>query len=487
MAIAGRDAQNAAPPYALIVLTALTVIFAACAVWMYLNWDKSQQKLTELQQRQTQLGASGKAYNAIEAEAKKAKNRPNVFSYLLSQRDDLRSAIVADPALSNEDIQKTIDGAIQNAQVSLGQETSASLPGLPLSEVLNTLANACQTRNQTIAGLNTSLAAAETSAQQYLAKLQAVQNEAQEFTASTSRETQARQAMVVEQLTQWNANLDQLRNDLDGLQQAVSASKTLAQQQVQDIQETLTKNKKRLQALIDKVQQWRKEGGIDFTGMVSSADGKIVTIVPGQNKVFIDISQTDHLPLSLQFEVFSPDEHITASTKSKGTVQVVRVGPQLSECQVIRISHNQVIMPGDLVVNTVYDRENEYIFRVIGEFDIDGDSRPDRNGAKNVEALIQRWGGKVVPELEVQTDFLVVGAEPLLPEKPDSFDQAAIALYEEKLQERQNYMDIQGRAVDLSIPILNSKRFLYLLGLGDRSELEPLDMNASDPWPPEQR
>ena len=79
-----------------------------------------------------------------------------------------------------------------------------------------------------------------------------------------------------------------------------------------------------------------------------------------------------------------------------------------------------------------------------------------------------------MPELHVQTDFLVVGAEPYIPSRPDEFDQAALDLYNQELQKFNDYMNTIGRATDLSIPMLNHKRFLYLLGLGDRSPLEPI-------------
>lgn len=207
-------------------------------------------------------------------------------------------------------------------------------------------------------------------------------------------------------------------------------------------------------------------------------------MVAGENILLIDLGQADHLPLSLQFEVFSPVERITENTPSKGTIEVVRIGPKLSECQVVHTAPGQSIIAGDLIVNTVYDRQNKYVFRVIGEFDVDGSGKPDLNGAKSVELLIERWGGEVVGELQVQTDFLVVGSEPLVPTKPDGYDQAAVALYEQKVKEYQAYLEAQNRAVTLSIPMLNHKRFLYLLGLGNRGLEEPLDYNKSDAWPP---
>ena len=488
MAIAGRNVQGAPPPYALIVLVMLTVILAAAAVWLYIKWDRSNHELVEVRQRQEHLltsrEAKDKPYKTAEAEALKAEGRPSVVGYLLNQREELRSSIAAEAGLSNADLEQKIEAALQGARASLGQDQEVSLSGLPLVEVIKTLSQAYDTQSQALSYREDTLAGAEASAKQAHEQMQAVKTNADEYAAQVRSDMQARQAMVEQYLKDWDANLDKLRKDLDSLQETLRTEKGLARDKIEAIQKDLNDNKRRLQALIDKVQQWRKEGGIDFTGVVSQADGKIVTMVAGQNIVLIDIGQAEHLPLSLQFEVFSPAERITESTPSKGTIEVVRVGPKLSQCQIVHTTPGQSIIAGDLIVNTVYDRQNKYVFRVIGEFDVDGSGKLDPNGAKSVELLIERWGGKVVPELAVQTDFLVVGSEPQVPAKPDEFDLAAMALYEQKLKEYKAYVDAQNRAVALSIPMLNHKRFLYLLGLGNRSLREPLDYDESDPWPP---
>ncbi len=488
MAIAGRDVQGAAPPYALIVFVMLTVILAAGAVWLYLTWDRSAQELAEVQDRQQRLLTSRQAkdqpYKTVEAEALQAQGRPSVVSYLISQRDELRSDITADASLSNADIRQKIAAALQAARDSLGQEREASLLGMKLLAVIETLSQAYASQSQELSGCENSLAVAEKRAKQAEDAMKAVRSSADQHRAEVDSQMQARQALVMAQLKKWDANLDTLRNELNNLSKTLATEKGKARDEVEAIQKSLTQNKRRLQALLDKVQMWRKESGIDFTAVVGQADGKIVSIVPGQNKVFIDIGQAEHLPLSLQFEVFSPVERITESSRSKGTIEVIRVGPELSECQIVRTAHEQSINAGDLIVNAVYDRENKYVFRVIGEFDVDGNGRADPNGAKNVEVLIKRWGGEVVDELKVQTDFLVVGWEPRVPAKPDEFDLAAMALYEQRLKEYKAYLDAQDRATELSIPMLNHKRFVYLLGLGDRLPQVPLGYDESDPWPP---
>ena len=489
MAIAQTDVQRATPPYALVVFAVLSVILAASSVWLYLKWDKSQKKATELEQQQSSLlaarEAGDKSHQEVIEEAQNAEGSPSVVSYLMAQRAGLRTSVAGDAALSNADIQSRVDAALKDAQSSLSEEGSGGLSGLPLVEVIKNLTNAYSAQRLAISELDSARKAAQDSEQRAQQQLQAVKATASQNLGQVRSDVKARWDQLDEYLKVWEANLEELRGHLATMQESKRKGEELAQEQLDAMQAELDDNKDRLGSLIEKVQKWRGEGGIEFAGMVSRADGKIVKIVPGQNMILIDIGEGEHLPLSLKFEVFSPTERLTDRTKSKATIEVVRVSPKVSECQIVRTARNQTIMPGDVIVNAVYDRQNQYIFRVIGGFDLDGSGDLDVGGAQSLEALIERWGGQVVGDLHVQTDFLVVGSEPQVPIEPDGFDQAAVALYEQKVKERAAYVQEQDRAVKLSIPILNHKRFLYLLGLGDRSELEPVfseeELGASAP------
>ena len=476
MAIAQTDAQQTSPPYVLIIFAFLTVLLAAAAVWLYIKLDKSKEELVKVQSQQNSLLTSSqskdKSYQDVMNEALTSTGSPSVVEYMLNQRTLLRSRLVSNTGLDDAGIQSEIDAALEAAQESLAETASASLSGLPLVEVVKTLTRAYESQRQALIDLDGSLSAAQASAQSAQDRSRQIQTAAEASLAQIRADVQARRDKLDRDLSEWNSHLEKIQADLKSLSQSLRTKEDIAQQKLEDLQKDLVDNKKRLESLIDKVQQWRQEGGIDFTGMVSKADGKIITVIPGQDIVLIDIGEGNHLPLSLQFEVFSPGELITEHTKSKATIQVVRVRTGLSECQIVRLAKNQALMPGDLIVNSVYDRQNKYVFRVIGEFDIDGSGRPDIGGIQNLQGLIQRWGGQVVNDLQVQTDFLVVGLEPEVPDEPDMFDQAAVALYEQKRKEREAYMQEQSRAMNLSIPILNHKRFLYLLGLGDRSEVE---------------
>ena len=79
--------------------------------------------------------------------------------------------------------------------------------------------------------------------------------------------------------------------------------------------------------------------------------------------------------------------------------------------------------------------------------------------------MIQRFGGKVAEELDVQTDYLVLGAEPAPPVKPkEEAPQPVWETYREQLKVYERYLNIKKMAEDLNVPILNTNRFLDFVG-----------------------
>jgi hypothetical protein len=83
-----------------------------------------------------------------------------------------------------------------------------------------------------------------------------------------------------------------------------------------------------------------------------------------------------------------------------------------------------------------------------------------------VKRLITQWGGEVVPDINVDTDFVVLGAEPQVPvlSKDDLQDPVQKAIYDRAVAESEAYANISAKARDYKIPILNQNRFLYMIG-----------------------
>ena len=80
-------------------------------------------------------------------------------------------------------------------------------------------------------------------------------------------------------------------------------------------------------------------------------------------------------------------------------------------------------------------------------------------------------GGKVTDQINIDTDFLILGSEPQLPNfSKEELDQPLNA---DKLAKAKAALDtvneIRNEARDLHIPILNQNRFLYFVGYYDQA------------------
>jgi len=155
----------------------------------------------------------------------------------------------------------------------------------------------------------------------------------------------------------------------------------------------------------------------------------------------------------------------------KGSIEVTQVGPGYSVCRVVREDRAQPIMEGDLVANLVYDPKAKYNFLVYGNFDLDGDGRPNPNDAGVIKRLVTQWGGRLATEVNVNTDFIVMGIEPAVPVlgEEDKDDPLKVREHQEAVQARERYLNIRDSATRLSIPILNQNRFLYYVGYFDQA------------------
>src|SRR6185503_12312932 len=127
---------------------------------------------------------------------------------------------------------------------------------------------------------------------------------------------------------------------------------------------------------------------------------------------------------------------------------------------------------GDLIVNLIYDPATKYNFMVYGDFDLDQNGQATPADAEVVKRLITQWGGILTDKVNVDTDFVILGKEPVLP--PFNKDELADPFNQKKLSDAQAaldaYQDVVKSARDLHIPIMNQNRFLYFIGYFDQSK-----------------
>ncbi len=297
-----------------------------------------------------------------------------------------------------------------------------------------------------------------------------------------------------------NKNVEQIRAEKDAALQQVQQT---TQQQSQGFETAATDLRKQLEAAqtqintvnsqngelgaqvkkleteLDKTRQKLNEIRVDPTkAVVRQPDGHIIRL-PGNNICFIDLGSGDQVTAGLTFEVFDKTDGVPSAgdptnednlPKGKASIEVIRVGPTTSECRVTRLSPGAALSEGDLIVNLVYDRNTKYNFLVYGNFDLDQNGVATPQDAEVIKRLITQWGANVVKDLNVDTDFVVLGREPQIPERPKEDDPIAKAKYDATVAEAEAYADISARARAYRIPILNQNRFLYLVGYYDQAK-----------------
>lgn len=262
--------------------------------------------------------------------------------------------------------------------------------------------------------------------------------------------------------------VEKLEREFDESRKRSDVELTNARTQRQAAEGRLTDLQKRLAAQQERMGELMI--GPERLATARQPDGRILTAVPGDNAVYIDLGKSQGLVLGLQFAVYSAKSGIPDDGRAKAQIEVIGIGNSSAECRIVSVAGGEVIVEGDLIANPIYDRERPLTFVVLGEFDLDRDGAFDRSGAATVEALVTTWGGRVSNEVTPLTDFVVLGAAPKKP-KP-SADAAggtagapSTAAPNDPVARAWNrYQDVSGLAKSLSVPVLTQDTFLNFLG-----------------------
>jgi hypothetical protein len=402
-----------------------------------------------------------------------------VMDIALQQRDEMAQAITGtapDPG--------TVDGvtkAAADALTAAGAKLKAAnitLGGHGLVGALNTLVDAVTNQQSQIKDLNGQITAANRSvadAQKAVADHDAARDKQ---IADIRAQAQADTQRVDEQLASNQAILTELQKDeTDAAAKNQAAAQSNAAQ-LADRTRQLAKMRDQLQAYEAKLGNRRPDVS---NAAIRQADGRIVRI-PNNSVCYINLGQGDEVSPGLTFEVYGATDGIPGIPANvtgdeqlpvgKASIEVVRVGATSSECRIVRITPGAVLQEGDLIENLVYDPNTKYNFFVYGDFDLADTGRPNDGDAAVVKRLITQWGGKLADKINVDTDFVVLGKEPVLPNY--SAEELAQPLYADKATKAQakidEYHDIEQQAKDLHIPILNQNRFLYYIGYYDQAK-----------------
>ncbi|RJP42409.1 MAG: hypothetical protein C4547_00690 [Phycisphaerales bacterium] len=197
-----------------------------------------------------------------------------------------------------------------------------------------------------------------------------------------------------------------------------------------------------------------------------NGDGVILTAVPGDDAVYIDLGRRDALILGMRFAVYSSKTGIPADGRAKASIRVESLSETSAECKVLWVAPHEVILEGDLVANPIYERDRSLTFVVVGDFDVDCDGQLDGDGPSRIEALVTNWGGRVVEDVTALTDFVVVGVPPTGPRLAGDVSPELQSRQEAVQRRLARYNAVVDSAKTLSIPMLPQQVFKNFLGYG---------------------
>jgi hypothetical protein len=477
---------------ALITWTVAMSIACVTAIilcfYFYIDASHAREALGTAQTKYKEIVADNALNSAEISEAKSLKGTTGfnpsatVVDILMKQRDDLAKLAAgdADYAKAVQASNNTIQTAMTRAKTAGG----ATMPATAnLSDTVNALSNALTARQAEVDNLKQQLKDANTRLQANAGEMQAMRQAMDQQLAQVRQQADAATASASSDRSSKDEQLNTISSDFDG--QLKAATENINQQQVQigDLNKQI--NEKNL--MIAQLQQ--RLGDIRpnvAQQTVRQGDGHIIRL-PGNGVAFIDLGSGDHVVPGMTFEVYdraegvpAPGDHANNDNlpTGKGAIEVLRVGPTSSECRIVKTQLGKVISEGDVVANLIYDKNHKNGFYVYGNFDLtkDGPAGPnDQPRPQDVEVikrLINQWGGTVVDKISVNTDFVVLGKEPVVPEytKEQLNDPLMVAAYNKAQDELQRYETVVDQAKALHIPILNQPRFLYMTGYYEMSK-----------------
>lgn len=202
---------------------------------------------------------------------------------------------------------------------------------------------------------------------------------------------------------------------------------------------------------------------------LTDPDATVVSQIPDQNKVYLNIGRDKNLKKGIAFSVYDPDKIVRLEGEqprdAKAIVEIINVDESTAVGLVVRRRPRAVVNDGDALVNLVFDPNRVFTFHVFGQFDIDADGDIDDNGVEAIKSLVARANGQFSEDIGFATVYVVLGVAPKLPQQPeDEFDLPKMRIYRVELENYQAYQDRINQARELGIPVLNQNRFLDLVG-----------------------
>jgi len=442
--------QRGSPPYLTIVFVLLFLVATTMAVLFYLSADKAQTANTENEQLLDRLVSRAQRNEGrIQQLMRKAAQQRDVtvVGELTDQLDELTTAITGKTTPADQTLEevRTLMESVEGAEGLAAALRSAI-------DQRDQARQNVQDLNDELASCTQQLKEKEDQLAQLIMKQKEQRRDDRQQLVDLQNQLEQREEAHEKQLEEARQKWQETRAQLD----ATIAEKTQQVEQLrrrtQALDLQLTEAKRRLQ---------EQEGSGEAA--LPQPDGQVVNVMREQEFCYINIGKDSNVRAGNTFAVY-PSTGIPEDGSSKGRIVVVNPKENVSACRIVEEDPRDPILEGDLVGNVAFDPTRTYRFAVEGYFDLHGTGRASATGAEEIKTLIRRYGGEVTDELDVQTDFLVLGYKPYISEPGRNASPQEIAAYNARKSTLQSYERAKARALELNIPILSTNKFLSLIG-----------------------
>jgi predicted nucleic acid-binding Zn-ribbon protein len=466
---ARRRKQSNAMLYTLITFVGLFIVATTVAVIYYVEAEDNRTRLTDMQNQIDNL-ADSREQNALGTIVGTKASRKSWLGTMVEHLDRTTSIIVGGvPETTSAEAKiNDVNVKVQNAQ-KLAQEhidiTDPNTTGLVqiISDLTAVLENTKKAQLATQKDLDDQIAKFESTQKAYSEREQAIQGEKDklqeqvnniqkdydDLRARLEQSTDQQIEVIRKQLEQANANLTTLNDELLKTQAELKMSEDMLRLAQQEVMEIVPPP--------------------DHEVLASKSDGQIILIDDQAKVVHLNIGSDQHVYRGLTFTVYDRNAPIPKDGKGKAEIEVFDVAATYSAARITRSETKSPILLGDIAANLIWSSDKANVFVIAGDFDLDSDGNNDENAISKIKALIEKWGGRVVDTISIDTDFLVLGNQPLVPLQQPTMEQleldpGAMQRYEALIARLNRYNQIQSQAQALWIPVFKYERFLYFIG-----------------------
>ena len=465
---ARRRKPSNAMLYTLIIFVGLFIITTTIAVIYYVRAEDYRTRTTDLQSQIDEL-----------ANSREQQTKGTIIGTRLSQKSWLGTMV--------DYLDTTVSIIVGGVPQPTSSEVKVNNASTEFTNALNIVNKHIDIGDpnttgliQIVKGLTAEL---ESTKKLQLATQEQLNNLQEEFNSANQANFETEQALLAEKdiLHQLVNKIQEDYNDLQvELEQTTEERvKNLMNQlemeraNLKTLNDTLLKTQAQLRMSEDIMRRAQQEvmnikPPPDREVLAYKFDGRIILVNNQAKTVHINIGSDNHVYRGLTFTVYDRGTSIPRDGKGKAEIEVFDVAKNYSVARIIQKETTRPILYDDIVANLIWDSDKTNVFVIAGDFDLDNNGNIDDNAIDKMKIFIEKWGGRVVDTISIDTDFLVLGQQPLVLEKPTfeelEADPSAMERYENSLERLNNYNDIQARAQDLWIPIFTYERFLYFIG-----------------------